>query len=232
MIDRTNADIWTKLRAPLPPEAIQQRQGQGNRMLDYIDRPAVWERLDSLVAGEWDFHAELIPGSSGNGDEPFAVKGRLSVLGVTREDIGQGKDMKEAATDAFKRCAVHFGIGRELYAKGHTPARQAAAHPRAAAPAPAPQRRTDVPVNPEPYEAQPTQDADPACPACGGKMWDNRATKKNPKAPNFKCRDRACTGVIWPPKPGQQAQSSGPLVPENVRELAEVLDMEPDSLPF
>jgi hypothetical protein len=31
-------------------------------------------------------------------------------------------------------------------------------------------------------------------------MWDNRAGKKNPKAPDFKCRDKNCDGVIWPPK--------------------------------
>ena len=38
----------------------------------------------------------------------------------------------------------------------------------------------------------------PACPTCGGRMWDNRATKRNPKAPDFKCRDRTCDGVLWP----------------------------------
>lgn len=42
----------------------------------------------------------------------------------------------------------------------------------------------------------------PACPKCGGPMWDNRAGKKNPAAPDFKCRDKACDGVIWPPKNG------------------------------
>jgi len=42
--------------------------------------------------------------------------------------------------------------------------------------------------------------AAPACPKCGGLMWDNRAGKKNPKAPDFKCRDKNCDGVIWPPK--------------------------------
>ena len=41
---------------------------------------------------------------------------------------------------------------------------------------------------------------EPACPKCGGKMWDNRLTKRNERAPNFKCRDKACDGVIWPPK--------------------------------
>jgi hypothetical protein len=29
-------------------------------------------------------------------------------------------------------------------------------------------------------------------------MWDNRLSKRNPKAPDFKCRDRRCDGVLWP----------------------------------
>ena len=29
-------------------------------------------------------------------------------------------------------------------------------------------------------------------------MWDNRLNKRNPKAPDFKCRDRRCDGVVWP----------------------------------
>lgn len=41
-----------------------------------------------------------------------------------------------------------------------------------------------------------------ACPKCGGNMWDNRATKTNPKQPDFKCKDRGCDGVIWPPRNG------------------------------
>lgn len=38
----------------------------------------------------------------------------------------------------------------------------------------------------------------PACPKCGGRMWDNRENKRNPRAPDFKCRDRSCDGVLWP----------------------------------
>ena len=45
--------------------------------------------------------------------------------------------------------------------------------------------------------AQPLAAA-PSCPTCGGRMWDNRLTKRNPKAPDFKCRDRRCDGVLWP----------------------------------
>jgi len=40
----------------------------------------------------------------------------------------------------------------------------------------------------------------PNCPKCQGPMWDNRVGKRNPKAPDFKCKDRGCDGVIWPPR--------------------------------
>ena len=58
------------------------------------------------------------------------------------------------------------------------------------------------------------------CPKCGNDTWDNRVGKKNPKSPDYKCKDKACDGAIWPPRncapvPAQakQAFSSGPLVP-------------------
>lgn len=38
----------------------------------------------------------------------------------------------------------------------------------------------------------------PLCPVDGGEMWDNRAKKTNPKAPDFKCRTKTCEGVLWP----------------------------------
>jgi hypothetical protein len=60
---------------------------------------------------------------------------------------------------------------------------------------------------------------DPSCPTCSGTMWDNRPKKAsgdaNPKSPDFKCRDKACGGVIW--KYGEKArgpvpQTRGPLL--------------------
>src|SRR3954462_4171960 len=45
----------------------------------------------------------------------------------------------------------------------------------------------------------------PPCPKCGGDMWDNRENKRNPRAPDFKCKDRGCEGVIWPPRDGKAA---------------------------
>lgn len=40
------------------------------------------------------------------------------------------------------------------------------------------------------------------CPKCAGPMWDNRQTKRNPKSPDYKCKDKGCDGVVWPEKKG------------------------------
>ena len=49
-----------------------------------------------------------------------------------------------------------------------------------------------------------------SCPVCAGRMWDNRGTpskpKTNPKAPDYKCRDKECSGVIWPPRGPRKAE--------------------------
>ena len=64
---------------------------------------------------------------------------------------------------------------------------------------------------------------DPPCPVCSGKMWDNREGKKNPKAPDFKCRDKSCEGVVWPPK---NAPAPAPVtVPEDASEYADEHDL-------
>lgn len=44
----------------------------------------------------------------------------------------------------------------------------------------------------------PSVHGDPTCPKCDGPMWDNRQSKKNVKAPDYKCKDKACDGVLWP----------------------------------
>ena len=31
-----------------------------------------------------------------------------------------------------------------------------------------------------------------SCPRCGGPLWDNRANKKTPKSPDFRCKDKEC----------------------------------------
>jgi hypothetical protein len=59
--------------------------------------------------------------------------------------------------------------------------------------------------------------AEQRCPKCSGEMWDNRTTKKNPKQPDYACKNReGCGHAIWPPKEkpsgGAPAQKA-PAVP-------------------
>ena len=60
-------------------------------------------------------------------------------------------------------------------------------------------------------------DGDPSCPKCGNRMWDNRGTpekpKTNPKAPDYKCRDKSCDGVIWPPRGPRRQPVAEPVNP-------------------
>ena len=51
-----------------------------------------------------------------------------------------------------------------------------------------------APTNGTPLQGSPS----PACPKCGGPMWDNRADKRSTRAPDFRCRDQECDGRIWP----------------------------------
>lgn len=248
-------DIWSKLAAPLPSGVISWRQDgrpiqrDGKffaRFVAYIEANTVRERLDTVVPGEWDLTLDLLPPMPGpsqpnEGDEPqVSFKARLQILGVIREDVGTGRDYKSAATDAFKRAAVRFGIAHELYGFEQNwvqidgdgkyakpiedPAAAYARRQGRTGRTEAPRTETEVPqavVTDGIAATGPRASDEPTCPKCGGRMWDNRATKRNPRAPDFKCRDRSCDGVIWPARTGVGASQSAPrgngsepLVPE------------------
>ena len=228
-------DVWAKLAAPLPAGVIAWRQDgrpvarDGKffaRFVAYIEANTVRERLDSVVPGEWNLTLELLPPATGGEDQnaleatPCAFKARLQILGVVREDVGAGRDYKQASTDAFKRAAVRFGIAHELYAYEQNWV-QLDGDGKYAKPIEDPQTAYDRRLGRAPVSSGSGAPADetpareltlnprapllsdvPPCRKCGGRMWDNRIGKRNPKAPDFKCRDRSCDGVIWPPKNG------------------------------
>lgn len=82
-------------------------------LLGYIDARTCMDKLDALDP-EWesDFEPHL------NQGEGSCVVCRLTVGGKTRTDVGTPSDIegpKGAFSDALKRAAVQFGIGRELY---------------------------------------------------------------------------------------------------------------------
>src|SRR3954469_8699238 len=119
-------DIWAQLSAPLPEGVVAWRQDgravqrDGKyfaRFVAYVDANTVRERLDAVVPGEWDLTLELLPtiASDDHDEANCSFKARLQILGVIREDVGTGRDYKSAATDAFKRAAVRYGIAHELY---------------------------------------------------------------------------------------------------------------------
>ena len=243
-IDKT--DVWAKLSAPVSSAAISWRQDgkvtarDGKyfaRFVAYIEANTVRERLDTVVPGEWDLTLELlptVPAEEGEGTQ-CSFKARLQILGVIREDIGTGRDYKSASTDAFKRAAVRFGVAHELYGYEQNwvemdgdgryakpledpqaayvrrygkPGTTLAASVNGAAPLPPapPSLLTDMEVV--------------SCPKCGGRMWDNRLTKRNPKAPDYKCQNRSCDGVIWPPKVAVAPTADAPREQQTPREGA------------
>jgi hypothetical protein len=173
----------------------------------YIEANTVRDRLDSVVPGEWELSLEMLPPLSivddveGGTSTMYAFKARLRVRGIVREDVGHGRDYKVAATDAFKRAAVRFGIGHELYGYEQNWV-QVDSEGRSAKALEDPRAAYERQYGPAASVASDAEVGEgPVCPKCGGEMWDNRSTKRNPRAPDYKCRDRGCDGVIWPARP-------------------------------
>lgn len=249
-------DVWAKLSAPVPTGAISWRQDgkvtarDGKyfaRFVAYIEANTVRERLDSTVPGEWDLTLELlppIPADDGDGSQ-CSFKARLQILGVIREDVGTGRDYKQASTDAFKRAAVRFGVGNELYAYEQNWV-EVDGDGKYAKPVEDPQAAYDRRYTKRPAASGESSNGSEtsaplsssmltdmeivSCPKCGGRMWDNRLTKRNPRAPDYKCQNRSCDGVIWPPK----AVASSPDARESRQSAApeSVLVGGEEELPF
>lgn len=113
-------DFHKQLSVPFPASRVMWKaqswtpDRQQALMVAYIDARTVMERLDEVCPGQWSFQVKLYPGS------PVVARGKLTIAGVTRSDVGESGEgeaagAKAATSDAFKRCAVHFGVGRYLY---------------------------------------------------------------------------------------------------------------------
>ena len=110
-------EVLQELAKPFPANAISIKvQTKPNDKMKslcvaYIDARDVMDRLDSVVAGEWsDVYTKAPSGG---------LECALTVCGVTRRDVGaddnDNETEKAGYSDAFKRAAVKFGIGRFLY---------------------------------------------------------------------------------------------------------------------
>ena len=119
------SDIWAKLKAPFPPDKISWRLGATKKdkssgiALAYIDARDVMERLDETVGPEnWECHYP-----HANTKTVCSIRIRVNGEWVAKSDGAGDSDVeaeKGALSDAFKRAAVRFGIGRYLYDLGNT----------------------------------------------------------------------------------------------------------------
>jgi hypothetical protein len=73
------------------------------------------------------------------------------------------------------------------------------------------------------------------CPKCGGPTWCNIEKKAagefKPTAPDYKCKDKDCGGVIWPPKENTQ-QAALEDFSNEAMETADAASYGGDDLPF
>jgi hypothetical protein len=109
-------ELYDALCEPFAADEIDWRVGAGGRALAYIDARTVMDRLDNVCGPEnWQNNYLFGPGSSlicnlgikmPNGEWVWKADG----AGATDIEAEKG-----AMSDALKRAAVRFGVGRYLY---------------------------------------------------------------------------------------------------------------------
>jgi hypothetical protein len=235
---------WGALRAPFRADEIEWRVARAGKndkgpwalVLAYMTSRAVQDRLDAVVGPEnWQTAFREIGSSMSAGlglriGSEWVWKwdgaGHLATSdGLDSTDAGKGD-----YSNALKRVAVQWGVGRYLY---HLPEGFAAIRPDGANYGRLPKKdggdsfRWDPPGlpkwalpggsgKPDPGDtiergrapqagSQPTGSGattqgaqEHTCPQCGTSgVWDNRQNKRNPKAPDWKCKDKDCDWALW-----------------------------------
>lgn len=116
-------DIKKALGAPFKPHQLgwKAQVVQGNRALTvpYLDARDVMNRLDDVLGiGGWCDEYQILP----EGSVVCKLSCEIDGGWVTKADVGSpseqpyaGDRLKAAFSDALKRAAVKFGVGRYLY---------------------------------------------------------------------------------------------------------------------
>lgn len=207
-------ELVAALAEPFPREVHTQKHNKGT----FVSVHHYVARLNELVGPQgWSMDAPV----AFHAGQKLCLGVGVTVLGVTKWNVGDEQEdhgdpieytddagnVKEKVVDfgsssvnswaqAFKRCCAYgFGLGLYLYDKEGT-------------------RQYLGNSSPQPQPSAAPQAGTPACPECKGAMWDNRENKRNPKAPDFKCKNKECDGAIWPPKMA---------TPEQIRTIGEMV---------
>ncbi|MDQ3540716.1 MAG: RAD52 family DNA repair protein, partial [Chloroflexota bacterium] len=109
-----DAEITSRLRAPIPQQLVRQINGH-----DYISGQTAIDRLIQATGNDWSFDIGQVVHSPGH----VAMQGELTIGGQTRSAWGEAKATKNpneelfktCETDTIKRCARLFGVALALY---------------------------------------------------------------------------------------------------------------------
>jgi hypothetical protein len=119
--------VLADLRQPTPASEVKQRptfrkvNGRRERGpdLSYVDARYVMDRLDDAVGPEnWSTDQTVLPDGSVVTRITIRVRDGDTTVHVSKSDVGVPstiEPVKGAFSDSFKRAAVHWGIGRDLY---------------------------------------------------------------------------------------------------------------------
>lgn len=122
------SDILVRLAAPFPPDRISWRVGPTNQektkgiALAYIDARDVMERLDAVMGADWQCDYIPMAGATHccriglwiDGHWRWRANGAVNLSDSDKADAREMAE-KGSYSDAFKRAAVLWGIGRYLY---------------------------------------------------------------------------------------------------------------------
>lgn len=117
-----------KLNAPTPKNEIKYRPGSTfnwaekkyARMLAYVDARYVQDKLDEIVGiGNWENRYSRDEKGILFCTITITFERKDGVVGtISKTDCGTESNVEQQkgeVSDAFKRCAVNFGIARDLY---------------------------------------------------------------------------------------------------------------------
>jgi len=112
-------DLMRALAEPIPASEVKHLRNAGKKSgIAYITARTVMNRLDRVIGPEnWQDKIEVLPG----GNALCTLSLRINGEWISKTDIGNESDIepeKGAASIAFKRAGVKWGIGRELYQDG------------------------------------------------------------------------------------------------------------------
>src|SRR5690349_18147759 len=104
------------LRKEFPPGTVG-RLPKGGVYLDFVGHAAVTDRL-LTVDPDWSWEplaldANGLPAADREGNLWI----RLTIGGVTRIGVGDGKNAKERVGDALRNAAMRLGVALDLWAK-------------------------------------------------------------------------------------------------------------------